>query len=88
MNIKNINILSHSFGTYITEIIRKDSRSDLFIDKIIMVDPIIFWIGCFKMNIHVDNPCIDNSTYLSYILGHLIYHQLQYVEELSVEYEL
>ena len=24
----------------------------------------------------------------TYILGHLIYHQLQYVEELSVEYEL
>ena len=23
-----------------------------------------------------------------YILGYLIYHQLQYVEELSVEYEL
>jgi hypothetical protein len=72
MNIKNINILSHSFGTYITEIIRKDPRSDLFINKIIMVDPIIFWIGCFKMNIHIDNPYVDNSTYLSYIYSYLI----------------
>jgi hypothetical protein len=72
MNIKNINILSHSFGTYITEIIRKDSRSDLFIDKIIMIDPIIFWIGCFKMNIHVDNPHVDNSTYLSFITSSFI----------------
>jgi len=67
MNIKNVNILSHSFGTYITEIIRKDLRSSLFLDKIIMIDPIIFWIGCFKMNIHIDNPYIDNSTYVSYL---------------------
>jgi hypothetical protein len=67
MNIKNVNILSHSFGTYITEIIRKDLRSSLFLDKIIMIDPIIFWIGCFKMNIHIDNPYIDNSTYISYL---------------------
>lgn len=69
MNIKNINILSHSFGTYITEIIRKDSRSELFIDKIIMIDPVIFWIGYFKMNVYIDNPYVDNSTYLSLFIG-------------------
>ena len=55
LKLKNINdtmILSHSFGTYITQFLRKDDRSKIF-SKIILVDPIIFWIGCFKMSLIV-----------------------------------
>ena len=54
-NINNTIILAHSFGTYITQILRKDSRSNIF-NKVILVDPIIFWIGCFKMSLHIENP--------------------------------
>lgn len=53
LKINKINILSHSFGTYITQIIRNDSRN-ILIDKIILIDPIIFWIGCFKMSLYID----------------------------------
>ena len=83
-NLNNIILLSHSFGTYITQILRKDSRNVLF-KKIIMVDPIIFWIGCFKMSLHVDNPLIRKFPIHHYladnILNFLIYQciYLKYV---------
>lgn len=54
-NVKDLLLLSHSFGTYITQILRKDPRSSVF-SKIIMVDPIIFWSGCFKMILYAENP--------------------------------
>ncbi len=80
--IKNIILLSHSFGTYIARILERDIRSKNF-KKIIMIDPIIFWIGCFKMCIHISNPSIRKdslSNYLFDVLGNFliydcIYHQ-------------
>ena len=72
-------LLAHSFGTYITQFLRKDSRSDIF-KKIILVDPIIFWIGCFKMSLHIENPFIKKYPLTSYIidniLGFMIYQCL------------
>jgi hypothetical protein len=80
--IQNSILLSHSFGTYIARILERDSRSKIF-KKIIMIDPIIFWIGCFKMCIHMSNPSIridSLKNYLFDILGNFIiydciYHQ-------------
>ena len=69
-NIKNIILLSHSFGTYITEILRRDPKSSIF-NKIIMVDPIIFWIGCFKMSIKTDFPIVRNNNFKNYIYDSL-----------------
>ena len=74
MKLKNINktiILSHSFGTYITQILRKDKRSIIF-DKIILVDPIIFWIGCFKMSLHVENPFIKKYPLYLFIIDNIL----------------
>ena len=74
LNLKNINntmILSHSFGTYITQILRKDSRSSIF-SKIILVDPIIFWIGCFKMSLHIENPLIKKYPLHLYIIDNVL----------------
>ena len=74
MKLKNINntmILSHSFGTYITQILRKDSRSIIF-DKIILVDPIIFWIGCFKMSLHIENPFIKKYPIHLFIIDNIL----------------
>ncbi len=68
---ENIILLSHSFGTYISQILRKDSRETVF-KKIIMVDPIIFWIGCFKMSIHVENPLVRKYPLHQYITDNLI----------------
>lgn len=65
-NITNINILSHSFGTYITQIIRNDSRANI-IDKIIMVDPVIFWIGCFKASVYIDQYPVNATKIVDYI---------------------
>ena len=74
--IKNINILSHSFGTYITQIVRNDSRNKI-INKIILVDPIIFWIGCFKMSLYIDKIAQRGNNLLAWILeiltNYLIY---------------
>jgi pimeloyl-ACP methyl ester carboxylesterase len=74
LELKNINktmILSHSFGTYITQILRKDLRS-IILDKIIMIDPIIFWIGCFKMTLHIENPLIKKFPLHLYIIDNII----------------
>lgn len=67
IQVKNINILSHSFGTYITQIIRNDKRNNI-INKIILVDPIIFWIGCFKMSLYIDKIAQRGSSITSWIL--------------------
>lgn len=65
--VNNINILSHSFGTYITQIIRNDVRNKI-INKIILVDPIIFWIGCFKMSLYIDKIAQRGSSLIYWIL--------------------
>jgi pimeloyl-ACP methyl ester carboxylesterase len=67
----NIILLSHSFGTYITQFLRKDLRQKIF-KKIILVDPIIFWIGCFKMSLHVDNPFVKKYPLIDYFLDNLL----------------
>jgi hypothetical protein len=67
LSIKSINILSHSFGTYITQILRKDKRKDI-IDKIILVDPIIFWIGCFKMSLYIDKIAQKGNSFLYWLI--------------------
>jgi hypothetical protein len=79
IQVTNINILSHSFGTYITQIIRNDTRNNI-INKIILVDPIIFWIGCFKMSLYIDKIAQRGTSIISWILeiltNYLIYRCL------------
>jgi bacteriocin-like protein len=70
-NITDTILLSHSFGTYITQFLRKDDRSRFF-SKIILVDPIIFWIGCFKMSLHVENPFIKKYPMIIYLIDNLL----------------
>ncbi len=70
-NINDCMVLAHSFGTYITQILSNDSKSSIF-SKIILVDPIIFWIGCFKMSLHVENPFVRKSPIYYYLLDNLI----------------
>jgi hypothetical protein len=70
-NINESILLSHSFGTYITQLLRKDNRVKIF-NKIILIDPIIFWIGCFKMSLYVDNPFIRKYPLYEYIYDNLI----------------
>jgi len=69
--INKIIILAHSFGTYITEFIRRDFRSNIF-EKIILVDPIIFWIGYFKMSLHIENPFIKKYPITTYLIDNLL----------------
>ena len=52
---------------YIFKIIRKNNNSPQF-QKIILIDPIIFWIGCFKMSLHIDNPFIKKYPLSNYII--------------------
>jgi len=76
VQVKNINILSHSFGTYITQIIRNDDRNQI-INKIILVDPIIFWIGCFKMSLYIDKIAQRGTSLIAWgleiLTNYLIY---------------
>lgn len=67
LNISKINILSHSFGTYITQIIRNDNRNNI-IDRIVLIDPIIFWIGCFKMSLYINKIAQQGTGYLYWII--------------------
>jgi len=69
--ISNIILLAHSFGTYITQFLRKDIRNNIF-KKIILVDPIIFWIGCFKMSLHIENPFIKKYPITKYLIDNLL----------------
>ncbi len=64
-------LLAHSFGTYVTQFIRKDLRNNIF-EKIILVDPIIFWIGCFKMSLHIENPFIKKYPIIVYLIDNLL----------------
>jgi len=64
--LNKINILSHSFGTYIAQIIKKDARNNI-IDKIIMIDPIIFWIGCFKMSLYIEKQTEYKDSIVEYV---------------------
>ena len=70
-NINETILLAHSFGTYITQFIRTDPRNKIF-SKIILVDPIIFWIGCFKMSLHVENPFIKKYPLAVYFIDNLL----------------
>ena len=73
--IDNTMILAHSFGTYITQILRKDKdrkNRNVVFDKMILVDPIIFWIGCFKMSLHVENPFIKKYPLYLFIIENYI----------------
>jgi hypothetical protein len=69
--VKESVILSHSFGTYISQILNRDKRNKIF-KKIIMVDPIVFWIGCFKMSLNIDNPLVRKNPIHKYISDNLI----------------
>lgn len=71
INIKSCIILSHSFGTYVARILELDSRSSVF-KNIIMIDPIIFWIGCFKMSLHIDNPLVRKFPLHSWIRDNIV----------------
>ena len=70
-NITSTILLAHSFGTYITQFLRKDPRNTIF-NKIILVDPVIFWIGCFKMSLHIENPFIKKYPFTSYLIDNLL----------------
>jgi pimeloyl-ACP methyl ester carboxylesterase len=70
-NINSTILLAHSFGTYVTQFLRKDDRIKIF-SKIILVDPIIFWIGCFKMSLHVENPFIKKYPITMYLIDNLL----------------
>jgi len=76
MEIKELNILAHSFGTYITQIILNDPRNT-FIKKTIMVDPIIFWICCFKMSTYIDKYPEQSESIITNI-AELLINQLIY----------
>ena len=76
MEIKELNILAHSFGTYITQIILNDQRNT-FIKKTIMVDPIIFWICCFKMSTYIDKYPEQSESIITNI-AELLINQLIY----------
>lgn len=70
-NLNEVLLLAHSFGTYITQILRNDERQHIF-KKIVMVDPIIFWISHFKMSLHVDNPFIQKKPLIKYLSDNFI----------------
>ena len=37
-----------------------------------MVDPIIFWIGCFKMSLYISNPLIKTNSYIEHYIDILV----------------
>ena len=77
MNLKNIkeyNILAHSFGTYISQLICQYDIENK-IKKIIYIDPIIFWLSFYKMcDFNIKTKYLENKTYNTYLFDILIFY--------------
>lgn len=67
LKIKKINLLSHSFGTYIAQILKNNDKKCI-INKTILIDPITFWIGCFKMSLYIDKIAQRGTSLVYWIL--------------------
>ena len=76
MNLKNIkkyNILAHSFGTYVSQLLLNNDVENK-INKIIYLDPIIFWISCFNIaEFNKYDKYLKNKYYDTYLFDNLIY---------------
>lgn len=76
-NIKKLNILSHSFGTYLSYSLQEQNDLKHVINKIIKIDPIIFWMNCFQLTNYFIGNYFDYTslkTYLLDIITHYIIH--------------
>ena len=72
-NIKKYNILAHSFGTYVSQLILNNDIHDR-INKAIYVDPIIFWMSSFKIcDFNKKEKYLKNKTLKNYIFGIVIF---------------
>jgi len=67
-NIDKINVIAHSFGTYIYKILNDINR----FDKVILVDPIIFWIGSIQLLHHIENP--DSYSTIESFINYFVYN--------------
>ena len=72
-NIKKYNILAHSFGTFVSQLILNNDKKNR-INKAIYVDPIIFWTSSFKISdFNQKEKYLKNKNLKSYIFGTLIF---------------
>jgi pimeloyl-ACP methyl ester carboxylesterase len=76
MNLKNItkyNVLAHSFGTYVGQLLLNNDNENK-INKLIYLDPIIFWISCFNIaEFNKYEKYLKNKYYDSYLFDILIF---------------
>lgn len=66
-NIDKINVMAHSFGTYIYKIVEEINK----FDKVILIDPIIFWVGSAQLRNHIENP--DAYGIIESIINRFVY---------------
>ena len=76
MDIKRYNMLGHSFGTYVGQILLNNDKMNR-INKIIFIDPIIFWVSCFKIGDFVKyENYVRNLTSKYYLFALFIFYMV------------
>ena len=78
LKIQKINILSHSFGSYVSDSLQEEDTLKNIINKVIKIDPIIFWINCFQLTNYFIGNYFDYSSIKSYIFDIFVHYLLHY----------
>jgi hypothetical protein len=77
-NIKKINIISHSFGSYLSYSLQEQEDLKDVINKVMKIDPIIFWINCFQLSNYFVGNYFDYSSLKSYLLDIVVHYLIHY----------
>jgi hypothetical protein len=75
-DIKSLNIIGHSFGTILVSIAMKDINIKSYINKIVMLEPVCFIDGCYKIYRYINDPYDGKNKLLSAVLDYILYQDI------------
>jgi pimeloyl-ACP methyl ester carboxylesterase len=75
-NIKEVNILAHSFGTVILAILLRDPWINQRVKKRIYVDPVCFIDECYKIYRYINDPHDGRGGIFAIISNFLVYRDI------------
>lgn len=74
--IKKCDMVGHSFGTIILNMLKKHHAFKSCINKTVYIDPVCFLDGIYKMYRYINNPFDKRSVTFSYFLDYFVYHDI------------
>lgn len=75
LNVSNVSIIAHSFGTIILSIILRDTTIFQKVDRKIFIDPVCFIDDCHKIFNYIDKPD-DRGSRLIKIFNAVVYNDI------------